>query len=111
MGRNIFCEQLHIRKGSAGLGETGGGLDIICAGIGNALAQGDLLLVGQQTGLDDDLQELAVAGSLDGSDLGGQVFPLAFLSPADPACAYSSPAFLMMYSAQKLNKQGDNIQP
>ena len=28
-----------------------------------------------------------------------------------PACAWSSPAFLMMYSAYKLNKQGDNIQP
>ena len=28
-----------------------------------------------------------------------------------PACAYSSLAFLMMYSAYKLNKQGDNIQP
>ena len=28
-----------------------------------------------------------------------------------PACVYSSPAFLMMYSAYKLNKQGDNIQP
>ena len=27
------------------------------------------------------------------------------------ACAPSSPAFLMMYSAYKLNKQGDNIQP
>ena len=26
-----------------------------------------------------------------------------------PACASSSPAFLMMYSASKLNKQGDNI--
>ena len=25
------------------------------------------------------------------------------------ACASSSPAFLMMYSAYKLNKQGDNI--
>ena len=25
--------------------------------------------------------------------------------------ASSSPAFLMMYSAYKLNKQGDNIQP
>ena len=29
----------------------------------------------------------------------------------DPACASSSPAFLMMYSAYKLNKQGDDIQP
>ena len=28
-----------------------------------------------------------------------------------PACASSSPAFLTMYSAYKLNKQGDNIQP
>ena len=28
-----------------------------------------------------------------------------------PTCASSSPAFLMMYSAYKLNKQGDNIQP
>ena len=28
-----------------------------------------------------------------------------------PACASSSPEFLMMYSAYKLNKQGDNIQP
>ena len=27
------------------------------------------------------------------------------------ACAYSSPAFLMMYSAYKLNKQGENLQP
>ena len=27
-----------------------------------------------------------------------------------PACALSSPAFLMMYSAYKLNKQGDNMQ-
>ena len=28
-----------------------------------------------------------------------------------PACASSSPVFLMMYSAYKLNKQCDNIQP
>src|SRR5574339_89417 len=28
-----------------------------------------------------------------------------------PACISSSPAFLIMYSAQKLNKQGDHIQP
>ena len=28
-----------------------------------------------------------------------------------PACASSSPVFLMMYSAGKLNNQGDNIQP
>ena len=28
-----------------------------------------------------------------------------------PACVSSSPVFLMMYSAYKLNKQGENIQP
>ena len=36
------------------------------------------------------------------------IFLLAILIPA---CASSSPAFLMVYSAYKLNKQGDNIQP
>ena len=36
------------------------------------------------------------------------VFLLAILIPA---CASSSPAFPMKYSAYKLNKQGDNIQP
>ena len=36
---------------------------------------------------------------------------LIFISPGnlDSACALSSPAFHMMYSAYKLNKQGDNI--
>ena len=28
-----------------------------------------------------------------------------------PACTSSSPGFIMMYSAYKLNKQGDSIQP
>ena len=36
------------------------------------------------------------------------IFPLAIFSPV---CASSSPAFHMMYSVHKLNKQGDNIQP
>ena len=36
------------------------------------------------------------------------IFLLAILIPA---CASSSPAFLMMYSAYKLNKQGDKTQP
>ena len=34
-----------------------------------------------------------------------------FLPILIPACASFSPAFRMMYSAWKLNKQGDNIQP
>ena len=36
------------------------------------------------------------------------IFLLALLIPT---CASSSPAFLMMYSAYKLNEQGENIQP
>ena len=38
---------------------------------------------------------------------------LLILRPAIsiPACGWSSPVFLMMYSAYKLNKHGDNIQP
>ena len=36
------------------------------------------------------------------------IFLLAILIPA---CDSSSPAFHIMYSAYKLNKQGDNIQP
>ena len=36
------------------------------------------------------------------------IFLLAVLMPA---CASSSLAFHMMYSAYKLNKQGDNVQP
>ena len=36
-------------------------------------------------------------------------YGLTFL--ACPACASSSSGFLMIYSAYKLNKQGDNIQP
>ena len=36
------------------------------------------------------------------------IFLLAILIPA---YVYSSPAFLMMYSAYKLNKQGDSTQP
>ena len=34
-----------------------------------------------------------------------------FLEVLIPACASSSPAFLMMYSVYKLKKQGDNMQP
>ena len=40
--------------------------------------------------------------------MGLLIFLLAVLIPV---CASSSPAFHMMYSVYKLNKQGDNIQP
>ena len=38
-------------------------------------------------------------------------FLIFLLAVLIPAFASSSPAFLMMYSAYKLNKQGDNMQP
>ena len=36
---------------------------------------------------------------------------ISLLAILIPVCASPSPAFLMMYSAYKLNKQGDNLQP
>ena len=55
------------------------------------------------------------------SILDGDTIPLVHLKPVvistkwslltDKECASSSPAFRMIYSAYKLNKQGDNIQP
>ena len=38
-------------------------------------------------------------------------FSLSSFTFMIPACDSSSPAFLMIYSAYKLNKQGDSIQP
>ena len=83
MGGNVLGEELHIVEGSTGSGESGGSLDVVRAGVGNALAQGDLFFVGEQAGLNDDLQEAALAGLLDGGDLRGDLVPLAFLGPAD----------------------------
>ena len=51
---------------------------------------------------------LSVTRVVSSSDLWMLIFlPAIFI----PACASSSPTFLMMYSAYKLNNQGDNIQP
>ena len=79
MGR----KQLHIVEGGTGLGKTGGGLDILRSGVGDALAQGDLFFIGKQAGLDDDLQELSAAGNLHRGDFGGNGIPFSFLGPAD----------------------------
>ena len=55
-----------------------------------------------------DSSSLSALKVLSSANLRLLIFLLRILIPA---CAYSSPAFLMMYSAYKLNKQGDNIQP
>ena len=52
------------------------------------------------------------AGRCRGAQLASYLSLLIFLwAILIPACASSSPAFLIMYSVYKLNKQGDNIQP
>ena len=49
---------------------------------------------------------------MNNSDSSAYLGLLIFLSIIlTPACASSSPVFLMMYSAYKLNKQGNSIQP
>ena len=65
MRGHMSLEQRHIGEGRARFRKTGGGLNIVRSGIGYALAQGDLFLVGEQAGLDDDLQQLSLAGFLD----------------------------------------------
>ena len=53
MGGNMLGKEFHVGKGCAGLGESGGSLDIVCAGVGHTLAERNLLLIRQQAGLDD----------------------------------------------------------
>ena len=64
------------------------------------------------------LQSLLASGSFQMSQLFASGVSSAYLRlliflPAVfvPGCALASPAFLMKYSAYKVNKQGDNIQP
>ena len=83
MGRDMGGEQLHVVERRAGLGKARGSLDVVRAGVGDALAQGDLFLVGEQAGLDDDFQQLSVAGGLHGGDLLRDLLPQAVLRPAD----------------------------
>ena len=79
MGSNVLGKQLHIGEGSACGGEASGGLDVVSAGVGDTLAQGDLLLIGEQAGFDDDLQKFALAGSLNGSNFCGDFRKFALL--------------------------------
>ena len=79
----MLGEQGHVLPGGAATAETGGGLDVVRAGGGDDLAQLDLLLVGEEAALDDDLQQLAVAGLLYGLDFREQVLPLPVLHPAE----------------------------
>ena len=83
MGSNVGGEERHVVEGSAGLGEACGGLDIVRAAVRDSLAHGNLLVIGEQAGFDDDLQKLSLAGALHRGDFGGDVVPFGFLGPAD----------------------------
>ena len=63
------AEEGNIFTGGAALGKAGGGLDIIGAGTADNAAQRDLFLVGQKAGLNDDLEDFALAGRAHGFDL------------------------------------------
>ena len=80
----------------------------------------DLLFAMEKLSIDDDLLVVAADNILMFSfqefvdfarEKDSSCIMCILLAILIPACASSSPAFLMMYSAYKLNKQGDDIQP
>ena len=50
----MLGKQRNVMEGRTAGREAGGGLDVVCAGVGDDLAQLDLLLVGEEAALDDD---------------------------------------------------------
>ena len=76
-------EQGHVLPGGSAAAEAGGGLDIVRAGLGHHPAHLHLFGVGEQAGLDDDLQEPSLAGVLHGMDLLQHPVIQAVLHPAD----------------------------
>ena len=75
--------QLHIVEVCACGGEAGAGLDVVRACLADDIAHLFLFLVGQQAGLDDDLQHLVAHSSLDGGNVIADVVVLLVLQPAD----------------------------
>ena len=83
MGSNVCLEQGHVLPGGSAAAEAGGGLDIVRAGLRHHPAHLHLFGVGEQAGLDDDLQEPSLAGVLHGTDLVQHPIVQAVLHPAD----------------------------
>ena len=99
---------------NAGLEETQAGIKIVGRNI-NSLRYADTTLMAES---EKELNSLLIKVKEESGKVGLRVVSSAYLRlliflPAIliPACASSSSAIFMMYSAQKLNKQGDNIQP
>ena len=79
---HVLLHQRHVLDGGTALIKAGGGLDVLGAGVGDALAQGNLLLVGETAALDDDLQQLVAAGGLHDADLVGDRLKQTVRHPA-----------------------------
>ena len=77
------AHERHVVKRRAALREAGGGLDILRAARRDDLAELDLFLVREQAALDDDLEELSAARSLDADDLVKQHVPALVLHHAE----------------------------
>ena len=81
--RNVLCEQLNVVEGRTAGGEAGRCLDEVGTGLGHDVAHLDLLVVGQQAGLDDDLQDLVAHSLLHGTDVLADGIVLLILQAAD----------------------------
>ena len=79
----MLGEEGHILPGGSAAAKAGGGLDIVRPGGGDDFAEFDFFLIGEEAALDDDFEELALAGGLDGLDFRQELVPLLVLHPAD----------------------------
>ena len=75
--------QLHIVEVGTGGGEAGAGLDVVGTGLADDVAHLFLLLLGQQTSLNDDLQNLIAHSLLHGTDILADSIVLLVLQAAD----------------------------
>ena len=96
---------------NAGLEEAQAGIKIARRNINNLRYADDITLTEES---EEELKRLFSFSLLSAIRVVSSAYlklliflPAILISP----CASSSPVFLMMYSAYKLNKQGDNIQP
>ena len=96
---------------NAGLEEAQAGIKIAGRNINNLRYTDDTTIMAES---EEELKRLFSFSSLSAiREVSSAYLRLLIFLPEIliPACASSSPAFLMIYSAYKLNKQGDNIQP
>ena len=80
---DMLGKQRNVMEGRTAGREAGGGLDEVGTGLGHNVAHLDLLLLGQQAGLDNDLEDLIAHGSLDGGNVIADIVILFVLQPAD----------------------------